>query len=138
MIWRPPRCTRTDTLVPYTTLFRSGDGVGDRPLRLVRLQSCLAAQPALWSVVVVAVPAAVVVAVVAAPEVAAVDDAVLVAVHVAHHLGVGPLELLGGHLAIAIGVRSEEPTSELQSLMRISYAVFCLKTKKNHKNAISY
>src|SRR3546814_17666623 len=103
MIRRPPRSTRTDTLFPYTTLFRSGDGVGDRPLRLVRLQSCLAAQPALWSVVVVAVPAAVVVAVVAAPEVAAVDDAVLVAVHVAHHLGVGPLELLGGHLAIAIG-----------------------------------
>src|SRR3546814_14856240 len=103
MIWRPPRCTRTDTLVPYTTLFRSGDGVGDRPLRLVRLQSCLAAQPALWSVVVVAVPAAVVVAVVAEPEVAAVDDAVLVACHVAPHLGVGQLELLGGHLAIALG-----------------------------------
>src|SRR3546814_15560491 len=102
MIRRPPRSTRTDTLFPYTTLFRSGDGVGDRPLRLVRLQSCLAAQPALWSVVVVAVPAAVVVAVVAAPEVAAVDDAVLVAVHVAPPLGVGPLAPRGGPLSIAV------------------------------------
>src|SRR3546814_2973461 len=34
--------------------------------------------------------------------------------------------------AIAISIRSEEHTSELQSLMRISYAVFCLKQKKNH------
>src|SRR3546814_18412739 len=104
MIRRPPRSTRTDTLFPYTTLFRSGDGVGDRPLRLVRLQSCLAALPALWSVVVVAVPATVVVAVVAAPEVAAVDEAVLVGVHLGHHHSVGPRELLGGHLALARGV----------------------------------
>src|SRR3546814_6035793 len=35
---------------------------------------------------------------------------------------------------IALGQRSEEHTSELQSLMRISYAVFCLKKKKKHKN----
>src|SRR3546814_6978113 len=37
------------------------------------------------------------------------------------------------HLAIDAGIRSEEHTSELQSLMRISYAVFCLKKKKKNK-----
>src|SRR3546814_6296483 len=39
--------------------------------------------------------------------------------------------LLGGGVGILSGMRSEEHTSELQSLMRISYAVFCLKKKKN-------
>src|SRR3546814_9050094 len=41
------------------------------------------------------------------------------------------VRLVGGDLAATHGVRSEEHTSELQSLMRISYAVFCLKKKKN-------
>src|SRR3546814_5322216 len=86
MIRRPPRSTRTDTLFPYTTLFRShaaawrrlaprqqtGGGYGRNPL----------------------VPAR-----------------------------------SSGHEP-ATGDRSEEHTSELQSLMRISYAVFCLKKKK--------
>src|SRR3546814_5290858 len=97
MIRRPPRSTRTDTLFPYTTLFRSpaGDAAngyeeqrsgspshrdnGGRSLRLVR-------RP------------------------------------------------LGGdsraQLVLKTFGRSEEHTSELQSLMRISYAVFCLKKKK--------
>src|SRR3546814_3074326 len=71
MIRRPPRSTRTDTLFPYTTLFRSRH-------------------------------------------------------HAAGDLGDGGADGLGdeGHR------RSEEHTSELQSLMRISYAVFCLKKKK--------
>src|SRR3546814_9061325 len=43
----------------------------------------------------------------------------------------GPVQLIG--FALALGGRSEEHTSELQSLMRISYAVFCLKKKKNRK-----
>src|SRR3546814_6385544 len=79
MIRRPPRSTRTDTLFPYTTLFRSGN--------------------------------------------------------------VGGLGSDDDHLCLIIGrcrvrghrdrpLRSEEHTSELQSLMRISYAVFCLKKKK--------
>src|SRR3546814_9928790 len=94
MIRRPPRSTRTDTLFPYTTLFRSvslwplaarargawwryGDRVGSRPLEPDRRS--------------------------------------------AEGHGQGP-------------PRSEEHTSELQSLMRISYAVFCLKKKINqHK-----
>src|SRR3546814_13788525 len=78
MIRRPPRSTRTDTLFPYTTLFRSG---GDWTIRLE------------W-------------------------------------------RFWGGARTLPIlplwgrGTRSEEHTSELQSLMRISYAVFCLKKKK--------
>src|SRR3546814_2733541 len=80
MLRRPPRSTRTDTLFPYTTLFRSG-------------YEC------------------------------------------AWHVAVGRAH---GQLSIPAGqgrgvprglLRSEEHTSELQSLMRISYAVFCLKKK---------
>src|SRR3546814_6255809 len=86
MIRRPPRSTRTDTLFPYTTLFRSprartgpspissanGRRQDSNPCRAARRRGC--------------------------------------------------------------SRRSEEHTSELQSLMRISYAVFCLKKKKNHSN----
>src|SRR3546814_5812037 len=86
MIRRPPRSTRTDTLFPYTTLFRS---VRERP----------------------------------------VDEAVAPRVELA-----GAEELVPPVLAERLEqlVRSEEHTSELQSLMRISYAVFCLKKKKTH------
>src|SRR3546814_7345562 len=87
MIRRPPRSTRTDTLFPYTTLFRSRlrrgwrsrHGMGGRPRRL-------------WCC-----------------------------------RGTAMLKM---NCAV---LRSEEHTSELQSLMRISYAVFCLKKKKKHK-----
>src|SRR3546814_8476760 len=81
MIRRPPRSTRTDTLFPYTTLFRSSR---KRPpltpiVRLLRL------------------------------------------------LGLPKMSKM---LSVKYLSRSEEHTSELQSLMRISYAVFCLKKKK--------
>src|SRR3546814_16940755 len=81
MIRRPPRSTRTDTLFPYTTLFRS-------PALNERQWADLARQA----------------------------DVIVV---------------LGGgrELADPGWGRSEEHTSELQSLMRISYAVFCLKKK---------
>src|SRR3546814_4675064 len=77
MIRRPPRSTRTDTLFPYTTLFRSALG---------------------------------------------------------QHRGQGTgmvfhVQPVAHVLALAVDHRSEEHTSELQSLMRISYAVFCLKKK---------
>src|SRR3546814_10867684 len=82
MIRRPPRSTRTDTLFPYTTLFRSAEWQ-NHPLRAVK-------------------------------------------------------EFLeteaGFETAKKYECRSEEHTSELQSLMRISYAVFCLKKKKKHNN----
>src|SRR3546814_3807880 len=82
MIRRPPRSTRTDTLFPYTTLFRSALPVRDFAGR------CIAAIGISGPVWRMATPA--------------MDEKV---------------------------ARSEEHTSELQSLMRISYAVFCLKKK---------
>src|SRR3546814_10856660 len=100
MIRRPPRSTRTDTLFPYTTLFRS---------QVDALVLQRAPQPLDKDVVEKA----------AAP------------IHRDAHAGLlqalrpGP----GGELAALVGVRSEEHTSELQSLMRISYAVFCLNKK---------
>src|SRR3546814_8107189 len=79
MIRRPPRSTRTDTLFPYTTLFRSGQDGLCRALR-----------------------------------------------HPRGFLAFDPLQRASAHVESR---RSEEHTSELQSLMRISYAVFCLKKK---------
>src|SRR3546814_10074935 len=100
MIRRPPRSTRTDTLFPYTTLFRSELGEVDaRPL-FDRLDEILARR----RLAVVALEI----------EVGAVAET-LGADHRRHHADdLGP-------------ERSEEHTSELQSLMRISYAVYCLK-----------
>src|SRR3546814_15761946 len=93
MIRRPPRSTRTDTLFPYTTLFRSTD-----PAALVTLfGNC----PRLG----------------AAFAWAAGRDEAILAEQVVR---------IGRRSAYE---RSEEHTSELQSLMRISYAVFCLKKK---------
>src|SRR3546814_7725966 len=101
MIRRPPRSTRTDTLFPYTSLFLSGIDIG-----LERLEPRFL-EPGI------------------------------------DHLGA--LQVLRdrdhGHALAALrrerverrhfgDARSEEHTSELQSLMRISYAVFCLKKKK--------
>src|SRR3546814_20485651 len=100
MIRRPPRSTRTDTLFPYTTLFRSDHDAADRiPRRAFRAQE---------------------------------------AVH-GRRLGIhGGLDAVrdgndpdrNGPVPAHAGRRSEEHTSELQSLMRISYAVFCLTKKK--------
>src|SRR3546814_5423902 len=87
MIRRPPRSTRTDTLFPYTTLFRSA--------RVQAIQ------------------------------------------HKSQHGGQAGHDpglqtaLRGQRMNASQKMRSEEHTSELQSLMRISYAVFCLKKKKN-------
>src|SRR3546814_1175689 len=98
MIRRPPRSTLTDTLFPYTTLFRSHHLAGE-------LRGLLRASGA----------------------------TVLMVTHdqgeafaMADHVGV----MDGGRiLQWDTPARSEEHTSELQSLMRISYAVFCLKKK---------
>src|SRR3546814_13024057 len=88
MIRRPPRSTRTDTLFPYTTLFRSPWA-----------QAALTDHGAFGN-----------------------DD----------HPGLRThnQQIVGGPCI----ARSEEHTSELQSLMRISYAVFCLKKKKTQTN----
>src|SRR3546814_7832694 len=90
MIRRPPRSTRTDTLFPYTTLFRSlaGDWGG----------------------------------------------LIIIGNGIINRSGTVDIEGTGtsaDNPLIAYSGRSEEHTSELQSLMRISYAVFCLKKKIN-------
>src|SRR3546814_4006058 len=98
MIRRPPRSTRTDTLFPYTTLFRSQEW----------LTHCYGAVGVARDV---------------DPQTGSGSSLYAV-------IGQAPRRL-DRNLAIAGRVleRSEEHTSELQSLMRISYAVFCLKKK---------
>src|SRR3546814_5771677 len=95
MIRRPPRSTRTDTLLPYTTLFRS---------RLRPTDNCLCGEPRTLG------------------------------------LTSGAANLLPHHTdrvhCHAVASRSEEHTSELQSLMRSSYAVFCLKNKYKHDTTL--
>src|SRR3546814_5607053 len=104
MIRRPPRSTRTDTLFPYTTLFRSS-------VFLVDMKEALAAGT----------------------------------------LTIRPIDTMMNHATTEIFFdqmrvpaanligeeRSEEHTSELQSLMRISYAVFCLKNTQQHNHTIT-
>src|SRR3546814_5224194 len=101
MIRRPPRSTRTDTLFPYTTLFRSG-------------------RPDVWPAGDLAVQIEIG-RILGHPERPSEKALRALAEGWRPHRG-----------AAAIMARSEEHTSELQSLMRISYAVFCLK-KINHK-----
>src|SRR3546814_10045527 len=109
MIRRPPRSTRTDTLFPYTTLFRSRDAVGPELLdgKVQRIEPVGQARIAAHG---------------------DVDDLDVVRSAVHDHPLQGSEERADVRGAVA--TRSEEHTSELQSLMRISYAVFCLKTKK--------
>src|SRR3546814_9250914 len=113
MIRRPPRSTRTDTLFPYTTLFRSaGDvdvvwfgpetGTEDAD-RLFEAQLRHRAPTVLWSVKNQG-----------RMHKANNDKPYISTAHAMQHW------------------RSEEHTSELQSLMRNSYAVFCLKKKHSH------
>src|SRR3546814_4173340 len=106
MIRRPPRSTRTDTLFPYTTLFRSQRRLAHQ--RAADRQHLLLA---------------------AGQGAAALRLALLQPrEQLEHHLEVLVVaRRIGGERAH----RSEEHTSELQSLMRISYAVFCLKKKSN-------
>src|SRR3546814_6030776 len=98
MIRRPPRSTRTDTLFPYTTLFRSA-----RLFVLVHRVEGVTQRDFL--------------------DVARIDIVLDTGVNKKQH-----------RHADLLARRSEEHTSELQSLMRISYAVFCLKKKKQIYN----
>src|SRR3546814_11312220 len=100
---RPPRSTRTDTLFPYTTLFRS---FRDQASVTVVLASAGYPESSSKGDVISGVE-----------DAEAVEDVDVI------HAGTA---IAGGSLV----TRSEEHTSELQSLMRISYAVFCLKKKK--------
>src|SRR3546814_9002118 len=114
MIRRPPRSTRTDTLFPYTTLFRSG-------LRAVRRAGSTKGDARhRW-------------------DSTASRERGPAAMPFGRERGLqscAPQTRRGPHSPTPLPQgerRSEEHTSELQSLMRISYAVFCLK-KKKHKN----
>src|SRR3546814_3968195 len=113
MIRRPPRSTRTDTLFPYTTLFRSD-------------QLQFSAQMVVAGVLIEeATPR---------PPVTLLDGIESIEFD---YRGIDESGVLGSwEPQWAFPDRSEEHTSELQSLMRISYAVFCLK-KKNTKHQIS-
>src|SRR3546814_3439427 len=120
---RPPRSTRTDTLFPYTTLFRSGEQrARRRRLEIfddMRLDAGIADQAER-----VARGAAIRVV---------VDNNVHCRLTLRCHGAKSPLRSARSRPAW----RSEEHTSELQSLMRISYAVFCLKKKKKSKETPS-
>src|SRR3546814_1059484 len=112
MIRRHPRSTRTDTLFPYTTLFRSATGIeAAAKVMQTRAAECPSTVFALGGYSQGA------------------DVAGDLTWLIGHDKGPIPAEKL-------IAVRSEEHTSELQSLMRISYAVFCLNKKKRNKNII--
>src|SRR3546814_6549068 len=116
MIRRPPRSTRTDTLFPYTTLFRSAVRRHRRGARGGRLPALLCRPRArrLWRAAAAA----------GADRRAQRDFAARarrLSLHLAVDLPAVDLHGAGGNR------RSEEHTSELQSLMRISYAVFFFK-----------
>src|SRR3546814_4124389 len=108
MIRQPPRSTRTDTLFPYTTLFRSRSTAVRLHIAIGReLRNCDAPPPGFTrgGAIVAKLPSS---------------------ANGANKPGCPPP-------AVAHAARSEEHTSELQSLMRISYAVFCLKKKTKNQ-----
>src|SRR3546814_7495889 len=126
MILRPPRSTRTDTLLPYTTLFRSlpnvigvsasnnadtrtPAGYGDCMDVLAPTDNFLATAGTLWAV--------------------STDMSGSAGYNSAHPIG----DCVSTEFLVppADSLRSDEHTSELQSLMRNSYAVFCLRKKMN-------
>src|SRR3546814_3054489 len=107
MIRRPPRSTRTDTLFPYTTLFRS-----QRSSKAALIQN----QGILEQVEVLNGP-----------------QGALYGRNATAGAFVITTRKPGNDLEDEFKARSEEHTSELQSLMRISYAVFCLKKKKQQR-----
>src|SRR3546814_3449293 len=122
MIRRPPRSTRTDTLFPYTTLFRSLLEITAFTSRIPLPTPSPGAEPRL-------------------------AQRTRDASHLRHTFRLRPSRPGVRHgsqqrrphgIKPAAGHRSEEHTSELQSLMRISYAVFCLKKKKNKHSHIPH
>src|SRR3546814_8118248 len=111
MIRRPPRSTRTDTLFPYTTLFRSFKLALTDCMRDVHTIESDTLEKG-WRLLNELYPRR---ALAVVEETYDAEDA-----------------------DVFLQLRSEEHTSELQSLMRISYAVFCLKKKKNPQHNNTY
>src|SRR3546814_9806921 len=123
MIRRPPRTTRTDTLFPYTTLFRSKE-VWLKDEEVDDLYNSLFREVLTYMM----------------------EDPRNIT-PCTHLLFMAKnIERIGDHATnvaeliyfMVKGQRSEEHTSELQSLMRISYAVFCLKKKKTNKKKTNH
>src|SRR3546814_4945627 len=126
MIRRPPRSTRTDTLFPYTTLFRSRYATIETEVYLLTTTLFdLPAAAALCLLQLVVVTALLYAAHRARSDSGASVERRAVAPVAIRRRDIPALGVMG------LGLRSEEHTSELQSLMRISYAVFCLKKKTN-------
>src|SRR3546814_7781133 len=123
MIRRPPRSTRTDTLFPYTTLFRSarsffhtaGQAILPNLMPRAQFANAVAYSSSALKMAQLVGPA------LGGALIAWTDD--------------GVYQVILALFAISGAARSEEHTSELQSLMRISYAVFCLKNNNNTKIA---
>src|SRR3546814_4539626 len=119
MLRRPPRSTRTDTLFPYTTLFRSASQI--EPFFQNERTHERKRPPTLRRTARSELPE---------PRKSVVLAALLFL-----------LAQRGTQDVAQAGTRSEEHTSELQSLMRISYAVFCLKKKNyiiNHQQNVHH
>src|SRR3546814_4359027 len=153
MVRRPPRSTRTDTLFPYTTLFRSRsrgdaglgpvdqveDGLGPGRTGGRQVERGLAVQQRMRADEEGFDP----------PPVAVIGaaDGVEHPRHVVEPFAMGPGQRFASlarppdrrlrHESTESRPRSEEHTSELQSLMRISYAVFCLKKTKTTTTTIN-
>src|SRR3546814_4399109 len=128
---RPPRSTRTDTLFPYTTLFRSLPGDLGKPILDAQRNGGVAALPPVGPGQTPLSPeanAAQQARQIAAQERDAARTSRLFLAGSGQSPGSANAGVTGGEPAAGM-VRSEEHTSELQSLMRISYAVFCLKKK---------
>src|SRR3546814_1017439 len=110
MLRRPPRSTRTDTLFPYTTLFRSRVWLEATTLRPVHQRIK--------------------------------EESLETINHYDAYIAKLDVEIrqrcANNETIQKLMTRSEEHTSELQSLMRISYAVFCLKKKKKKKSHEHY
>src|SRR3546814_2446591 len=110
MIRRPPRSTRTYTLFPYTTLFRSGNASLRHRRNIFGARALIQLFAERWSVGIKRQRR-----------------------DLARHFALIWLDDLKHQLFRCVErLRSEEHTSELQSLMRISYAVFCLKKNTQH------
>src|SRR3546814_1886467 len=122
MLRRPPKSTRTDPLFPYTTLFRSDVELFERNTRKAQLsaagRSLLPDARAVISRVEEMKSRAGAIASAGVPQVSVAVDAFFPRTRLTE-------------------CRSEEHTSELQSLMRISYAAFCLRTKTNCEIRVS-
>src|SRR3546814_8981333 len=138
MIRRPPRSTRTDTLFPYTTRFRSlrrgGRSRAAQARRVCRHQ--LAQQPGRRGATCPGVSPThqVLMRTPAANAGVSLAQGTLVGAASAASFVVHPARFEGKSSRLKpLLQRSEEHTSELQSLMRISYAVFCLKKKTTTK-----